>query len=133
MSKPAILRFSRYSLVGGGTFAFDLLLLFLFSQIFDMNVTFAAGLAFAIAVSINYMISRHFVFHGSERGAVEGYANFLLIAFGGLALVSGMMYVFVTVMGMNYLISRISVALLTGFWNYSLNLYLNFKVAGKSI
>ncbi len=127
----ALARFLRYTCVGGGTFTLDLSMLCLFTEIFDLPTVFSAGLAFLIAVSLNYFISRKIVFKGTSREIKQGYIGFLIIAGTGLVIVSGGMYLMVDRFRWQYLISRILVSLITGVWNYLLNLHINFKVAGK--
>ncbi|GAB6140771.1 hypothetical protein JCM14076_15000 [Methylosoma difficile] len=124
-------RFFKYAMVGGSTFLFDLLLLYLFTGVFNADPVWSAGIAFLIAVSINYFISRKYVFKGTLRSLHAGYGGFLLIAGCGLAIVTGGMYLMVNVLAWNYLLSRVLIAFVTGTWNYLLNLYVNFKVAGK--
>lgn len=128
---PTIKRFFKYSSIGVSTFAFDLLLLYIFTDVAKINYIVAAGAAFVVAVSLNYFLSRKYVFKGSARAVRSGYVNFLSIALVGLLLVIGGMYVLVSVFGFNYLVSRIGIAGLTGFWNYLINLFINFDVAGK--
>ncbi len=129
----ALQRFLKYAVCGGSTFMFDLLLLALFINVLGWNPAFAAGLAFLIAVSINYNLSRRFVFKGSLRSIHEGYVGFLAIAGTGLLLITSGMYFLVDVLGWNYLFSRVLIAFFTGTWNYLLNLYVNFRVAGKHV
>ncbi|WP_163350404.1 GtrA family protein [Desulfovibrio sp. JC010] len=131
--RKAMLRFLRYTCVGGGTFLFDLAMLYLFTDGFGWSPVFAAGLAFFIAVSLNYYISRRLVFKGTTREFKQGYLGFLLIAGTGLAIVTGGMYIMVDIFKWQYIISRILVSFVTGMWNYLLNLYVNFKVAGKPL
>lgn len=133
LDSKGLARFLRYGCVGGGTFLFDLAMLYLFTDAFGWSPVFAAGLAFFIAVSINYYISRKLVFKGSERGFKKGYLGFMLIAGTGLVIVTGGMHIMVTVLGWQYLIARILVSFATGLWNYLLNLYVNFRVAGKHL
>ncbi|WP_421901486.1 GtrA family protein [Maridesulfovibrio sp.] len=128
-----VMRFLRYTCVGGGTFLFDLAMLYLFTDGFGWSPVFAAALAFFIAVSINYLISRRLVFKGTTREFKQGYLGFLLIAGTGLVIVTGGMYIMVDILQWQYLISRILVSLITGLWNYLLNLYVNFRVAGKPL
>ncbi len=128
---PAFTRFFKYSVVGVTTFVFDLLLLFLLVDILQINQVLAAGTAFIIAISINYYVSRHFVFKHSNRPIRSGYVNFISIAFGGLILVTGGMYIMSNLLGWHYLLARTLVAAITGVWNYLMNLYVNFKVVGK--
>jgi putative flippase GtrA len=126
-------RFFKYALVGGSTFAFDLLLLTIFTGSLHWDPVWSAGIAFLIAVSINYLISRKFVFKGTLRSVHAGYGGFLLIGGCGLAIVTGGMYLLVNVLEWNFVISRVLIAFVTGTWNYLLNLYVNFRVAGKHL
>ncbi len=126
-----IIRFARYTAVSVSTFLLDLLLLFLFTDFFGWQYVFSAGVAFIIAVSINYFVSRRFVFRGTVRSVGEGYGIFLAIAFAGLITVTALMALFVGVFGWHYLISRILIAGIVGFGNYLMNLYVNFKVVGS--
>ncbi|HEY0964510.1 MAG TPA: GtrA family protein [Candidatus Paceibacterota bacterium] len=124
-------RFGKYALIGGGTFAFDLILLYIFTDIIGINYVAAAGIGFLIAVSINYYLSRMLVFKGTERTLKTGYVYFLLIAGTGLFFVMSAMFILVEILGFHYLLSRICIAGVTGFWNYLTNLYFNFKMAGR--
>lgn len=128
---PTIRRFLKYTSVGVSTFAFDLLLLFILVDLFSFSQVYAAGAAFLIAVSFNYWISRRYVFKGTLRGVKAGYVNFLLIAVAGLLIVMGGMYVLTIHFDLQYLLARVITAGVTGFWNYLINLFVNFKVAGK--
>jgi putative flippase GtrA len=124
-------RFLKYSSVGGVTFAFDLALLYLFTDYLGIDYLVSTAIAFVIAVSLNYIVSRRFVFKKTQTKVGRGYVNFFIIAAIGLLLVTGGMYVLVSVIGVNYVIARVSIAGFTGMWNYLLNLYVNFKVAGR--
>ena len=115
--------------IGISTFSLDLVLLFVFIDFFHIHYLISAGAAFVIAMSINYAISRHYVFPGSKRSTSLGYLLFLLIGGAGLILVTFLMYVYVDVLHLHYLVSRILTAGVVGWWNYLMNLYVNFKVA----
>lgn len=131
MFSLAIKRFLKYSSIGISTFLLDLLLLGFLIEFLKVNYLLASGTSFLIAVSVNYVLSVRYVFRGSQRNAGSGYVNFLLIAGAGALLVVGGMYVLVEWFAMTYLTARIVVATLTGLWNYLMNLYVNFKVAGS--
>jgi len=129
--KHPIIRFAKSTSVGVSTFLFDLVLLFVLTDFFGMNYVIAAGLAFLVAVTLNYFISRRFVFKGTERSVHHGYLFFLGIVGTGLVFITGLMYVLVDVVGLPMLPSRILIAGVVGIWNYLMNLHFNFKVAGK--
>lgn len=124
-------RFLKYASVGCSTFLFDLFLLYVFIDFFKIYYVLATALAFGVAVSINYFISRRFVFKGTLRSVHAGYGVFLLIAGAGMGAVTGLMVVFVEVFHLPYLPARVIIAGIVGLWNYFMNLYVNFKVAGK--
>lgn len=126
-----ITRFCKYSSVGVSTFLFDLALLYVLVEFFQMQYLIATGAAFVVAITINYSLSRLFVFSETVRPLQSGYIIFLLIAGMGLVWVTGLMYLFVGIFGAPLLISRIVVAGIVGMWNYIMNLYINFKVAGS--
>lgn len=126
-----LLRFLKYFTVGLSTFSLDLLLLFILVEVFLVHQVLASAVAFFVAVSINYVLSRQYVFKTTLRGVKVGYLNFIIIAFVGLLIVTGGMYVLTILLSVHFLIARVLVAGVTGFWNYLMNLYVNFKVAGK--
>lgn len=131
LSARSLKRFARYTVVGTSTFAVDLALLYILIDIVALNYLVGAGVAFVCAVSINYFLSRRYVFKGTQRGVRSGYVNFIAIALVGLLIVIGGMYVLVSLLGVGYVAARFVVAVITGFWNYLLNLFVTFKVAGK--
>jgi len=131
LSAHSLKRFARYTVVGTSTFAIDLALLYILIDIVALNYLVGAGVAFVCAISINYFLSRRYVFKGTQRDIRSGYVNFIAIALVGLLIVIGGMYVLVSLLGVGYVIARFIVAVMTGFWNYLLNLFVTFKVAGR--
>lgn len=127
---PVYKRFLKYTLIGGSTFLLDLVLLFLLVEYLLINYAVAAGIAFLLAVSVNYLLSRQFVFRGSLRTFREGYVHFLGIALLGIGLVVSGTVALVEWIDVPYLMARVLIALVTGLWNYLMNLFVNFRVAG---
>ena len=127
----AFSRFIRYSLVGVGTFLIDLLLLYSATTILHIPYYISTAVSFFIAVNINYFISRAHIFKGSERSMGLGYLYFLCIVLAGAAATTGLVVLLVKYVGLYFLVARIIVAGIIGVCNYLINLYFNFKVAGK--
>jgi putative flippase GtrA len=128
--KNPLIRFARYSTVGVATFTLDLGLLFLLTDYLGVHYLFSAGLAFAVAVSINYLLSRRHVFSQTTRPFASGFVYFVGIALIALAAIVALMYIAVDILQFHYLISRIFIAGVVGVGTYLMNLYLNFRVAG---
>lgn len=127
---PAFKRFLRYAGVGGSTFAFDLTLLWLVTEFLTIPYQVSTAGAFLVAISINYFVSRRYVFKGTSRRVHHGYLYFILVAFGGAAVVTGAVAFLVSFLGLHYLVARTIVACFVGIGNYLFNLHLNFRVAG---
>jgi putative flippase GtrA len=130
MQRQSIIRLAKYASVSGTTFLLDLALLWVLIDIVGLGYVLAAALSFLVAVSVNYPLSRAFVFKGTLRSTHSGYAIFLGIAGTGVVLVSVLMFVVVEFTGAAPLVARVIVAAIVGMWNYLMNLYVNFKVAG---
>ena len=130
MDRRALRRFAKYSGIGFTTFIFDLFLLWLFIDGFGMPVLPATGVAFLIAVSLNFLISRRYVFRGSARTLQRGYAYFMSYAVAGALLTTLLMWLLTELTGLHYALVRVLIAIFVGVGNYAANLYLNFKVAG---
>lgn len=130
LQNPTYKRFLKYALVGGSTFAFDLVLIWIMTELFGVPYQISTALGFLIAVSINYLLSRTFVFKGTERRIHHGYVYFILFAGGGALLITGAVTFLVAFFALHYLVARVLVACVVGFANYLFNLHVNFRVAG---
>lgn len=124
-------RFLKYSGVGTLTFIFDLSLLYITIDFLHINYLIAAPFCFLIAVTINYYLSRKFVFSETSRSLKSGYVIFIGIALLSAIFIGFCMYFLTEQFHWPYYASRISIAAITGIWNYLLNLHLNFKVHRK--
>lgn len=129
----ALRRFFKYTLVGGSTFAFDLLLIYLMTEFLGVPYWASTAIGFVIAVSINYFIARKFVFKGTARKIHHGYLYFISLAGGGAFLVTAAVAGLVATFALHYLVARVLVACVMGMANYLFNLHFNFKVAGHHI
>ncbi len=126
-------RLSRYTAVGFSTFMLDLSLLWVMVSLCKIHYLYAVAASFLTAVSLNYFLSRRWVFKGSRRTALGGYLYFLKTALAGSALTVFLMWALTAVTSGPYLVIRIVVAVLVGTGNYLANLYLNFRVAGNTL
>lgn len=129
----ALERFIRYGMVGGSTLLIDLTILYVLTEIFSVHYQIGIAIGFLIAVSINYLVSRRWVFKHTDRGFLMGYVFFIKFALVGLFLTMSITWYLVEILGIYYLASRLGAAGIVGVSNYLSNLYLNFRVAGKHL
>lgn len=126
----AVKRFLQYSSVGFSTFLFDLLIVFLLTHFFNVQYLWAVGIGFLIGVSLNYLISRVWVFKGTKRTLHHGYLYFIGGATLSLSAILLFVGLLVGTLGVPLLVARIFVSGVVGCGSYLFNLYINFKVAG---
>ena len=131
IDKAGLLRFSRYVAVGGSTFVLDLLLLLIAVQVMGFWYFPSVAASFFIAVSLNYAVSRHFVFSGTQRDWYEGYLYFVLFALFMAGVIAFSVAMLVEDLQVPYLTARVLVAAPVGMLSYLLNLRFNFMVNGQ--
>lgn len=130
MDRRSIRRFIRYSSIGFGTFLIDLLLLWILIDGAGVPTLPATAGAFLLAVSINFFLSRKYVFRGSVRTVRRGYTYFISYAIAGMALTTLLMWLLTEFTDLHYVVVRVLIACIVGIGNYLANLYLNFRVVG---
>ncbi len=124
-------RFSKYTAVGVSTFLLDLAMLYAAVTYLGVPYYVATPCAFLLAVTVNYIISRRHVFHGTERSWHGGYAYFIIIALSAAAITTLLVAAFVSYLSFNYLVARTLTAGIVGMGGYIVNLLYNFKMYGK--
>lgn len=133
MNTQALRRFAKYSIVGVGTFALDLLMLYGAVQYAGMAYYVATPGAFLIAVTINYVLSRLHVFRETARSWHGGYLYFALVAISAAVATTASVALLVSTLHLNYLIARTLTAGMVGICGYLINLHFNFRVAGTHV
>ena len=125
---PFFRRFVQYTMVGVGTYLFDLLLIYIFKTYLNFPDALAVGLGFLIAVSTNYLISYLWVFKGTSQTQLKGYLYFLGIATIGLTIIVVGTLSIRTFFDLDLYVARTIIAGLVGTLNYTLNAIFNFKM-----
>lgn len=109
----------------------DISILWLLAGSFGIYYLLAAAISFTLSGTVSYISVRRFVFTHTHRSVRAGYCYYLMITSTGLALTLGTMAILVEIFGIHYLLARVLVVGAVGMWNYLMNLYVNFKVAGQ--
>ena len=117
----------RNTVVSGGTFVFDLALLWALVELGGMDKLLAAALAFIAATSLHYLFGRTWIFRGTERGVASGYVYFLINAGIGLVITIALFAAFIRWTSINYLVARALVSVIAGLTVFLLNAILNFR------
>lgn len=124
-------RFLRYITVGVPTAALDLSFVFLATHYLNVPYGASVFVGYLIGISVNYVLSRRYVFKHSSRKFHHGYLYMVGAAGAGALLTTLLTALLVESLGLFYLTARLLVAGLVGVANYLFNLYVNFKVQGR--
>ncbi|OOM74854.1 GtrA family protein [Clostridium sp. BL-8] len=135
-TKVIINEFIKYIFVGGAAFCLDTLTLYLcktkvFLELGHIGLYISTALGFLAGLIFNYIFSLIFVFRGAieENRGKNALSLFLFLIIGilGLFLTEAGMYVGVDFLNMNYLFTKVIVAIIVLVWNYTARKILIFK------
>lgn len=130
----AIKQFISYFFVGGIAAVVEWIVFALFANAVEMNYIVATCLAFLFSTAVNWMLGRIWTFKSSTNYENKR-AKELLLVFTvsaiGLLFNMGLMYLFVTVIGLDTAILKtISKIIATGivfFWNFYVRKFVIYK------
>ena len=122
-------RFVRNAAISFPTFLLDLGLLFLLVRWTHVAYLVATIIAFLIANGLSYFLARRLVFAGTKRGVRSGLVYFLAIATFSAFALTPLMWLSVSVLHIDFILSRVAAASIVGVCGYLLNLMLNFRVS----
>ena len=116
----AIVQFFRYIFVGGISSVVDLGLLF-FIENLGVNYLLATAIGFCLGISVNYKLSKKFIFtkEAGVKNAKDEFLIYILIGIGGLLITEILMYIMTDNLGLHFMISKILITVVTLVWNYS--------------
>ena len=122
------LQLLRYGFVGGVAFVADYGTLFLLTHYAGMHYLWSAAVAFAIGLTVNYLLSISWVFNRnrSAKPWVE-FMVFTLIGVVGLGLNELIMYVATDLLSMHYMLSKLISTALVFCWNFFARKLIIFK------
>lgn len=122
------LQLLRYGFVGGVAFVADYGTLFLLTHYAGMHYLWSAAVAFAIGLTVNYLLSISWVFNRnrSAKPWVE-FMVFTLIGVVGIGLNELIMYVATDLLSMHYMLSKLISTALVFCWNFFARKLIIFK------
>ncbi len=109
--------FIKFCTAGIITFIIDYGLLFILTELWHLNYLISSAFAFTIAVIINYLLCRLFVFPKGQFTLTQ-FLSFIFVSIIGLLLNQFCMWFFVEVIKLYYLIAKIVATAIVTLWNY---------------
>ncbi|MBQ9365532.1 MAG: GtrA family protein [Schwartzia sp.] len=108
----------RFLIVGGGCFCFEMAMLYGFAEWAGMHYLLASAVAFIIAVIVNYVLCRCWVFRGAKNQSKKSFAIFVGSSVAGLGINQICMYAMVDIVGMWYMFAKVVSAAVVMVWNF---------------
>jgi len=118
---------ARNTVVSILVFLSGLALLWLLVEYWGVREVPAAAVGFIFAQTLHYALGRTWIYRGTERGLVPGYAFFLINGLIGLAITLVLFDAFLRFTSIHYLVARIIVSVFAGLAMFLLNATLNFR------
>jgi len=122
-------KFIKFGITGISGMVIDFFLTWVFKDVIHLNQFLANAIGFSAAVTSNYIINRQWTFRDKQTKAVPQFAAFLAVSLIGLLLNSSVIFLFNTLLNVNFYISKVLAVFIVFFWNFSLNYFLVFRSA----
>jgi putative flippase GtrA len=119
--------FGRHTVASSIAFALDLALLWSLVELLEVAHLPAGIIAFFVPLTLFYFLSREWVFPGSRRGVVKGYAYFVLNVGIGSVLMLATFWSLMVFAGLHYVVARILASFVAGIVVFLLNGIFNFR------
>ena len=120
-------QFIIYFFVGGFSAFSDLVLLFIFVDIFHIFYLISAAISFTIVSSAAFFLHKNFTFkHRSKQNKLR-YILFIIVAISGLLWSLFFLFLFVSILKIYYLFAAIIVKFIVLIWNFLMNKFVTFR------
>lgn len=119
--------FARNTVASFFVFALDVALLWCLVELGGFPYIPAAALAFLTAMTLHYVLSRVWIFRGTERGIATGYLYFMVNTGIGLVITIAVFAALIEFTGLYYLFARVLASVAAGIAVFFLNAFFNFK------
>lgn len=117
-----LVKFSKFALVGFGGVLVNTGALLLLYQFARLPLVAASPLAVEAAIVHNFLWNNRWTF-GESTASLVRFVRFNLVSLGGLVITTVVLYLLVTLNGMNYLVANLLAIALATVWNFGLSLY----------
>jgi dolichyl-phosphate beta-glucosyltransferase len=113
--------FMKYATVGITGTALDVGSLYVFVDLLHIPVLVAAAMSFVLAVINNFILNKFWTFQNSGRNVKKQFIKFMIVSVVGLALTEICMALFVYLLGIWYIASKLITSVIVLTWNFLAN------------
>jgi dolichyl-phosphate beta-glucosyltransferase len=113
--------FVKYSAVGMTGTALDVGSLYVFVDLLHIPVLLAAAMSFTLAVVNNFILNKFWTFRNATRNVRKQFIKFVIVSVVGLVLTEICMALFVFLLGIWYIASKLVTSVVVLTWNFLAN------------
>lgn len=115
-----LLQFFRYAFVGGWATVADWGVFALFNKVINLHYLISAPFAFLMGLTVNYLLSKKFVFSGekNEHQSSTEFIVYCIIGVIGLLMTMIIMYLLTEFIGFLPMVSKIIATAIVLVWNF---------------
>lgn len=132
-SEAFVTRFVRYFITGGMSALVDLALFWIFTQYMGVYYILAALLSFCVAFTLNYVLSRYWVFGPGRRAIAHEATLVLIVSVVGLGLHIAVLWMLVEWFSLPEMLAKIVATGLVFFWNFGARQYWVFSHSQQAV
>ena len=121
-------QFLLFSVVGAVGTSGQYAVLILLVEVSRQNPVLASTLGFLVGALINYILNYRYTFK-SDKPHRETLAKFLVVAAIGACINTGLMYVLIEAISLQYLIAQLLATAAVLAWNFFANKFWTFQIA----
>jgi putative flippase GtrA len=134
ISLDSISKFIRYFIIGGIAALTNMAIFFIFAKILQFNYLAVGALAFIVATFVNYILSVKYVFKSGIRFSKQKELFWVyVVSIIGLIENEVILYLLVSLLHVEIMISQIIAVGAVFFWNYIARNNFVFRGNGKEI
>ena len=114
-----LMQFIRYFFVGGIAAVVNIGLLFIFTEICNINYVISNIFAFIFGLVVNYCLSKKIVFtNDNSISKIFEFIMYAIIGVFGLGIDTLMLWIFTDKLKIYYMLSKIISTMITFVWNF---------------
>lgn len=116
----------RYLFTGGVSYLIELVLLVLFTQGLHIWYLYSNIISSVISLFVAYVINNYWTFQ-SKKIRMKKIVLLLVIHICNMAIGSALLYMFTTLLGIFYVLSKILTTCMSCVWNYFISKHIIYK------
>lgn len=129
LENKMIRQFVSYVIVGGTATIVEWVLFYIFEHAFSLNYLLNTAISFALATAANWALGRLLTFRNADAGSrTKELVSIYAVSVIGLLANLGLMYLFVQVLGINSMLSKVMATAIVFIWNFLSRKLLIYKV-----